>query len=493
MSNRYGLLKAIFEKFADFQIFIFTHDKVLFEYIKDMEKPGEWKNFEMYVDDRSEIEKPHIIPNVDYFQKAEKYLIDRDYSACANYLRKELERLLKKSVCIQPCDEHLSLENLVHRIEVKDVSKELVVKAQGFARQQNIKDFAENDESNENLKEIKGRIKTLIAAVENFEKNCTNDVDAKKIIDDLMKFKNYILNPQSHDDLNKPLFKKELDETVNKINKLGLLIDKKRYENYIPERIETPRMVKRKIIHSVFDDRNHFAKYSEFEKHFEYDLNNKSFELPKNCGRYDFIMFPVKDNTRFNPIAQISDTFRPIKIGNHFPFPIMQGGYFFQDGWHSAFIEKEMVDVFSINKNGLFILREPYIEDLIDEKSRNGEKVIGFPDIIEFVTKSLMLGKQFYGNVVDNNEEIAFKWVMTETFQRLLTPPKSNRWSIASVYPLSMSHGIEIKRVFGFNELENYIELSKEIIDEIFCTFQWTAGKHYIDEFQKELIDYFKK
>jgi energy-coupling factor transporter ATP-binding protein EcfA2 len=217
MSNRYGLLKAIYEKFADFQIFIFTHDKVLFEYIKDMEKPGEWKNFEMYVDDRLEIEKPYVIPNIDYFQKAEKYLINRDYSACANYLRKELERLLKKSVCIQPCNDHLSLEDLVHRIEVKDVYKELAGKAQGFAKQPNIKEFAEKDESNENLKEIKGRIKTLITAVENFEKNCTNDVDAKQIIDDLMKFKNYILNPQSHDDSNKPLFKKELDETVKKI------------------------------------------------------------------------------------------------------------------------------------------------------------------------------------------------------------------------------------------------------------------------------------
>lgn len=100
--NRMPLLDIIKSvDFKDWQVFITTYDKYWFEIAKRYLQDNQWNKFEMYVckDKENDLifEKPIVIPFSDnYFQKAEKYKKAKDYPACANYLRKELERLIKE-------------------------------------------------------------------------------------------------------------------------------------------------------------------------------------------------------------------------------------------------------------------------------------------------------------------------------------------------------------------------------------------------------------
>ncbi len=56
---------------------------------------NKWKSFEIYLDKSGDYEKPYIKPSLDYFESAKKHFEEFDYLACANYLRKEVERLKK--------------------------------------------------------------------------------------------------------------------------------------------------------------------------------------------------------------------------------------------------------------------------------------------------------------------------------------------------------------------------------------------------------------
>jgi energy-coupling factor transporter ATP-binding protein EcfA2 len=112
MSNRLPLLE-ILQKFSldgakpffeDFQIFITTYDRYWFEIAKKI-LGDSWTTIEMYAGNHDQdFEYPIVIsPSDTYYQKAEKYANrkktgndkDIDYPAAGNYLRKEVEKLLK--------------------------------------------------------------------------------------------------------------------------------------------------------------------------------------------------------------------------------------------------------------------------------------------------------------------------------------------------------------------------------------------------------------
>ncbi|EJF07566.1 hypothetical protein ThvES_00002770 [Thiovulum sp. ES] len=89
MSNRMKLLKVLKEDFSDFQVIFLTHDRELFEVYKSSFK----KKYEISLKSEDNLEKPFVKKHLNYFELAEKHFSEFDYPACANYLRKEVERL----------------------------------------------------------------------------------------------------------------------------------------------------------------------------------------------------------------------------------------------------------------------------------------------------------------------------------------------------------------------------------------------------------------
>lgn len=105
LTNRLPILDIIKNEFSEYQVFISTYDRHLYELAKrkfETETPGKWKAVELYVGkdliNNLPVDRPILVVGESHFEKATQYLHDRikpDYPASANYLRKALEELIQ--------------------------------------------------------------------------------------------------------------------------------------------------------------------------------------------------------------------------------------------------------------------------------------------------------------------------------------------------------------------------------------------------------------
>lgn len=120
MSNRLKLLEILKNEFDDFQIFFFTHDKELYDIFKDKLN---WKRYELYLDNYSEIPSPILKQGESAIERAKTFYAQKEYDACALLLRKGFEKILKsyltpKEQRNQYCEE-LNLSGLIGRAASK--------------------------------------------------------------------------------------------------------------------------------------------------------------------------------------------------------------------------------------------------------------------------------------------------------------------------------------------------------------------------------------
>lgn len=105
LTNRLPILDIIKNEFSDYQVFISTYDRHLYELAKrkfETETPDRWKSVELYVGkdsiDNQPVNRPILVVGQTHFEKATQYLHDRvkpDYPASANYFRKALEKVIQ--------------------------------------------------------------------------------------------------------------------------------------------------------------------------------------------------------------------------------------------------------------------------------------------------------------------------------------------------------------------------------------------------------------
>lgn len=105
LTNRLPILDIIKNEFSDYQVFISTYDRHLYELAKrkfEAEVPGKWQSIELYVGKdqivNQPVDRPILVVGESHFEKATQYLHDRrkpDYPAAANYFRKALEQLIQ--------------------------------------------------------------------------------------------------------------------------------------------------------------------------------------------------------------------------------------------------------------------------------------------------------------------------------------------------------------------------------------------------------------
>lgn len=189
MSNRLPLLE-ILQKFSldgtkpffeDFQIFITTYDRYWFEIAKKHLK-GLWEQIELYAGDALDAEKnkicdkPVIIQdNIEPLEKAKNFFEAFDYYSAGNYLRKALEKELERLV------------DITYRIETKD-------------------------------------LESLISKLFDYYEKCNcGDLIPTELKSQLKMFKDSVLNPSSHYDLQSPLYKTEIETAFSIIKELQKL------------------------------------------------------------------------------------------------------------------------------------------------------------------------------------------------------------------------------------------------------------------------------
>ncbi|CAG5074475.1 hypothetical protein DYBT9623_05162 [Dyadobacter sp. CECT 9623] len=185
MSHRDRVLDILLsQSFVDtYQILILTHDRAFYSLcknrIQDRFTTG-WIFKEMYQHQTiNGIPCPFIPEQNSYLDLAKKYLKSFDYPASANYLRKETERVFKV----------LLPQNL--NFYIKD-DKGLVVL----------------------------QLDNLIGNFLKYFKEVGGDIEPYR---KLREHKDLLLNPLSHDNIDSPIYRRELDSIIEILEKLNLL------------------------------------------------------------------------------------------------------------------------------------------------------------------------------------------------------------------------------------------------------------------------------
>lgn len=190
MSHRDKVLDIILKKVDEYQILILTHDRAFYnlckrriEYRTKSTDKHQWEFKEMYqsIVKGSSIPCPFIPEKKNYLDLAKKYLYEFDYPACANYLRKESERVLK---ALLPKNKTIFLK----------------------------------EEGEEGTRPL--MLDVLISNFEQFYISIGGDYTP---FEKLKEHKDILMNPLSHDNIDTPVYKQELITCIEIIEKLNLL------------------------------------------------------------------------------------------------------------------------------------------------------------------------------------------------------------------------------------------------------------------------------
>lgn len=192
-SNRLPLLEILKNEFPDFQIFMTTYDRNWFELAKEQLNQGKWKLLEMFHDDIEGPapgggtmiigQNPVIIESTfDFLPKAKAYFQSKDYPACANYLRKEVERSLRR---LLPFERRLNVDD----------------------------NFGTRDET---------KLENLFNSFNTYIADC-NVTLPNNTINALKLYRGLVLNPQSHSDINSPVYRSELEKAFTAIQHLSAI------------------------------------------------------------------------------------------------------------------------------------------------------------------------------------------------------------------------------------------------------------------------------
>jgi hypothetical protein len=96
MSNRLPVLEILEHFFPDHQIILTTYDLNWFEMVRLRTANKSWKYVEFFSSHIDGHEMPIYVENQDYLLRAKEHLADKDYKACAVYVRTAFESQLKK-------------------------------------------------------------------------------------------------------------------------------------------------------------------------------------------------------------------------------------------------------------------------------------------------------------------------------------------------------------------------------------------------------------
>lgn len=180
MPFRRMVIKQLLTYSSRFQTFIFTHDRAFFHLvmsgIEQLGDMNEWKTFNLYVKkDDTGCLQPALILEEGYIAKAKAHLHMLEIPASVNALRKAAEKILK---------------NILSQNEILQIILE-----QGYC----------------NLSKMIGIFQNKYAKLLGLESLAAHLQDDRKLL----------LNPFSHDDIETPFYRRELEKTIEEIEQLG--------------------------------------------------------------------------------------------------------------------------------------------------------------------------------------------------------------------------------------------------------------------------------
>jgi energy-coupling factor transporter ATP-binding protein EcfA2 len=96
LSNRLPVLDLLEKEFADWQIFLFTHDWVWFEMAQKRLGDKRWEHHRLFVRPDHDREVPMLVKEYPYLEKARQWMDDGELKSAGVYLRAGFEEILRK-------------------------------------------------------------------------------------------------------------------------------------------------------------------------------------------------------------------------------------------------------------------------------------------------------------------------------------------------------------------------------------------------------------
>lgn len=180
MPFRRMVIKQLLTYSSRFQTFIFTHDRAFFHLvmseIKQLGNTDEWKTFNLYVKkDDTGCLQPALVLEESYIAKAKAHLHMLEIPASVNVLRKAAEKILK---------------NILSQNEILQIIFE-----QGYCN--------------------------LSKMIDVFGNKYAKFLGLESLAAHLQDDRKLLLNPFSHDDIETPFYRRELEKTIEEIEQLG--------------------------------------------------------------------------------------------------------------------------------------------------------------------------------------------------------------------------------------------------------------------------------
>lgn len=232
MANRKLIMKYILEEFKDYQKLILTHNLQFFNMTRKMidldnEDAKQWKVQKLFVHDNQAF---LYDKDISYLKEADDSLSRGDEHSAGNFIRKEFERVVTEF------EQLLELGKVEETQKIIDV---LTSKDKYYVYcNKKIDDFFSyirrllNDNTTEDLIKfncIKSQFNKLEPRIADFtEKISSNNGTSEEIIKTIILkgefYKNFILNPTSHDDTQSEIYKKECKNAINILKYLNTII-----------------------------------------------------------------------------------------------------------------------------------------------------------------------------------------------------------------------------------------------------------------------------
>lgn len=184
MSFRKHVIRILFDNYVDkYQIVLFTHDRSFFHLvwseIENRKRTKDWIKCELYATNSGSYPKSHLLVSPTYVEQAKIYLKTFQLAACANTLRRFCEQQMKR---ILPANMQIQLNDR----EVEKVNLDL---------------------------------NGLITNYKKFIAQCKLTDMAPSLQND----RRLILNPFSHDDMETPFYRQELENLIIELERLSTI------------------------------------------------------------------------------------------------------------------------------------------------------------------------------------------------------------------------------------------------------------------------------
>lgn len=222
MNNRMGIMSYLIKEFEGFQIVLMTHDRAFFDLLSSQIR--ESNNWQMYEVTQRKVsigtgifDKPFIVEHKDYMGRANKHFDAGDYPASANYLRKQVESVLNKKT------NHHSLDDKLGLLELQEKSGKIKVQASSLIDEINncnvekmIDQLSKSGKCEVCKRFLRRRHSFLSDKASILKQELSSDRYSE-----VKSIKSRILNPHSHDDINTPLYRDEMIDAIDIVEKFS--------------------------------------------------------------------------------------------------------------------------------------------------------------------------------------------------------------------------------------------------------------------------------